>query len=180
MPNTLVSGTPPAAPSSPALHEVEDAIIDFFQHAASLLGAPKSLAGIYGLFFASTTPLCLQDVAERLNLSQGSVSNGLRFLKEHGALKVVPGSQSRREYYAIDLHMRNLIRSFIDQRLNSHLQQGSQQLDAIKSKLRALHTEDDSTLSGSAALSERLDQLEDWHGKTRSLLPLIKTFLAIT
>ena len=173
MPNSA----PPLFTPSP-VREVEDALIDYFQHAADLLGAPRSIAAIYGLFFASTAPLCLQDIAERLDLSQGSVSNGLRFLKELGAITSASGPQPRREYYVIDLQMRNLIRRYLDDRVGVHLAQGAERLGQIKAKLEAAGNNGaDADLRGT--LSERLEQLESWQGKTRALLPMAKAFLAL-
>ena len=58
--------------------EFEVAVVDFFVGAAHLLGVPKSVAAIYGIVFASAAPLSFADIAARLDLSQGSISQGLR------------------------------------------------------------------------------------------------------
>ena len=69
--------------------EFEGGVVAFFTEAAGLLGVPKSVAAIYGLTFASPEPLTFAQIEERLDLSKGSVSQGLRVLREIGALKVV-------------------------------------------------------------------------------------------
>ncbi len=66
----------------------EEAVISFFMESAMLLGIPKSVAAIYGICFASPEPLSFSEINERLDISSGSISQGLRVLREVGALKV--------------------------------------------------------------------------------------------
>ena len=64
----------------------EEAVVDFFVDAADLLGVPKSVAVLYGIVFASPQPLSFADIQARGTLSKGSVSQGLRVLREMGAI----------------------------------------------------------------------------------------------
>lgn len=66
----------------------EESVVSFFVDAADLLGVPKSVAAIYGICFASPEPLSFSEIDDRLELSVGSISQGLRVLKEVGALKI--------------------------------------------------------------------------------------------
>lgn len=68
---------------------VSSAIVAYFVDAAALLGVPKSVAAIYGTCFASSEPLSFSEIQERLDLSAGSISQGLKLLREMGALKIV-------------------------------------------------------------------------------------------
>ena len=52
-----------------------------------LLGLPKSMGEIYGFIFASAEPPTFADIEQKLDLSKGSVSQGLRALRELGAIK---------------------------------------------------------------------------------------------
>lgn len=65
----------------------EEAVVSYFVEAADVLGVPKSVAAIYGICFASPEPLSFSEIDERLDISAGSISQGLKFLKEVGALK---------------------------------------------------------------------------------------------
>ena len=51
-----------------------------------LLGLPKSIGLIYGAVFASSKPVEAGQICKKLRISRGSVSQGLRFLKELGAI----------------------------------------------------------------------------------------------
>ena len=73
----------------------EQAMVGFFTEAAEMLGLPKSVAAIYAVIFASPRPLSFADVETRLQLSKGSVSQGLRFLRQIGAIRAAEGGERR-------------------------------------------------------------------------------------
>ena len=52
-------------------------MVEFFVKAADLLGIPKSVAAIYGICFASPEPLSFADIEARLDISRGSISQGV-------------------------------------------------------------------------------------------------------
>jgi DNA-binding transcriptional regulator GbsR (MarR family) len=169
----------------PAVVAFEIEVVSFFFDAADLLGVPKSVAAIYGLCFASVEPLSLTDINDRLDISIGSISQGLRVLREVGALKVVvppaeltPESVSRgartREHFAPDLELRKLAARFIEQRLEKQLKAGKGRLQTMKSALPSARPASDLK-----ELKARLRQLDTWHNKGMALVPLIKTFLRI-
>ena len=152
----------------------EVALVDFFVRGAELLGAPRSVAAIYGIVFASPEPLSFADVEARLDISKGSVSQGLRVLREIGAIKMVEGNGNRRDYFGPDLELRKLVVRFLDERLQRQLADGTERLKQLGRSVP------DSGAKNTAALRERIRQLKNWHDKTRAVVPVIKTFLALT
>jgi len=86
-------GPPRAAAPSPAETEFEAAVVELFAQAADTLGIPKSVTAIYAVIFASPRPLSFADVEERLQLSKGSVSQGLRVLRDVGAIRAVDANE---------------------------------------------------------------------------------------
>jgi predicted transcriptional regulator len=93
----LLSRRSPAV-TSPALSDAvafEQATVEFFTEAAEVLGLPKSVAMIYAVIFASPRPLSFAEVEDRLQLSKGSVSQGLRFLKQIGAIKAADAKRPK-------------------------------------------------------------------------------------
>jgi HTH-type transcriptional regulator, glycine betaine synthesis regulator len=181
----------------------EEALVGFFVEAADLLGAPKSVAAIYAICFASPEPLGFSEINERLEISSGSISQGLRVLREIGALKIVDPSSGRpvdqsngaeyqsngspevrssgrqalarqRERYEPDLALRKLVLRFIAQRLETQLKSGHDRLDRIAATIPP------SLQSEAKKLKDRLDALQTWHAQARAVLPLVKTFLKLT
>src|SRR5690348_8962856 len=72
-----------------SLNPLELEIIDLFVQVSRLLGQPRSIAEIYGVLFVSVKPLAMDDLIERLRISKGSASQGLKFLRNIGAVKPI-------------------------------------------------------------------------------------------
>ena len=151
----------------------EDAVVDFFVDAADLLGVPKSVAVLYGIVFASPQPLSFAGIQARGTLSKGSVSQGLRVLREMGAIKEVSAPADRSELFTPDLEMRRLIQRFLEQRLEKQLAAGKSRLGDLQRALPSLEK------SHAETLRSRLEQLHSWHEKARALLPIARTFLKL-
>lgn len=152
----------------------ERAVVNFFVEAASLLGVPKSVAAIYGIVFASATPLTFAEIEARLDISKGSISQGLRVLREMGALQEVSAEADRAERFTPDLELRKLVQRFIEHRLQEQLAAGQSRLHGL-SDLIPSHDP-----AQAQDLRKRIKHLQTWHDKARAVLPVIKTFLALT
>ena len=162
-----------AGARAPQTVAFESDVVDFFVSAAELLGVPKSLAAIYGIVFASPVPLSFADIGARLDLSKGSVSQGLRALREVGAIQEVSKPTDPAELFTPDLELRRLIERYLSSRLDPQLKGGRDRLGALEARVALLPAAD------RRLLGPRLKKLQSWHTRTRALLPLIKTFLKI-
>lgn len=150
----------------------EQEMVGFFVDAAEILGVPKSVAAIYGICFASAEPLGFTEIQQRLDISAGSISTGLRVLREIGALKVVVSPLEKRDRYQPDMELRKLAVHFIENRLEKQLKSG-------KTRLKALATAVPE--HGDAAtkeLRDRLKYLQSWQGKAEKLIPLVRVALS--
>lgn len=149
-------------------------VVGFFVSAADVLGVPKSVAAIYGIVFASPQPLSFAEIEARLNVSKGSISQGLRVLREVGALKEVSAAAERSERFAPDLEMRKLVARFIESRVEKQLAAGSERLESLRGAIP------NDSAANSVELKRRLKSLSDWHSKARGLLPLVRGVLRVT
>jgi len=157
---------------TPILSAWETSMIDVFVRAAGLIGLPRSIGEIYGLLFCSPQALSFDELVERLQISKGSVSQGLKVLRQLGAVKLhyVPGS--RRDHYQPELSMKRLVRGFIKDQFEPHLLSGSQRLDNIEALIQEAGDEG----SHAHALS-RLETLRSWQKRTRKLMPIVMAVL---
>ncbi len=151
----------------------EAALVDFFIEAADLLGVPRSVAAIYGIVFASPVPLSFADIEVRLDISKGSISQGLKVLREVGALKEVSAAEDRAERFEPDLEMRKFVGHFLETRLQKQLDSGKDRLGALLKRIPGGNGE-------AATRRVRLKQLQTWNAKARALLPVARTFLKLT
>ncbi|PAW60954.1 MAG: hypothetical protein B9S36_07360, partial [Verrucomicrobiia bacterium Tous-C2TDCM] len=90
------------------LHPVEAEFVRFFVHLATTVGLPRSVGEIFGLLFASATPVAFDEVVSRLGISKGSASQGLRLLTKIGAVSQVYIQRDRRSFYEAETRMRQL------------------------------------------------------------------------
>ncbi len=148
-------------------------MIDSFVRAASLIGLPRSIGEIYGCLYCSPEPLSFDDIAERLEISRGSVSGGLKTLRQLGAIKIhyVPGS--RKDYYEPELSMERLVRGFIKDQFTPHLESSAERLDAVEAELA---NEPDPARRAHGL--QRLNTLRSWRRRAERLLPLALAVLA--
>lgn len=151
----------------------EEQVVAFFVDAAEMLGVPKSVAAIYGVVFASPLPLSFADIEDRLDISKGSISQGLRVLREMGALKEVSAASDRAELFKPDLELRKLVARFLENRLERQLQMGSTRLVALGKNVPGAGAE-------AAELRRRLKSVSDWHSKARGILPIVRGVLKVT
>jgi DNA-binding transcriptional regulator GbsR (MarR family) len=147
--------------------------VEFFGEAVQLFGVPTSVGAIYGLLFASQEPLSFSDIFERLEMSKGSVSQGLNFLRTLGAVHAVTPSDAngRREYFEPELGLRKLMRGVLDERVGSMARRSTERL----TRLRALA---DAAKNGERKFrSGRVRQLETWQRRLKAVLPVLGALL---
>ncbi|MEM9025836.1 MAG: hypothetical protein AAGB06_02755 [Verrucomicrobiota bacterium] len=144
-------------------------VIDFFVRAADLLGMPRSYGEIYGLLYSSETPLQLSEVVELLGISKGSASQGLRALRQFGAVKTVFVPGERRDYYEAELHLKRMASGFLRDQINPHLESGAERIGHITKLLE----NEKETLQDPEAMLSKVEKLESWHKRARQLIPLI-------
>lgn len=153
--------------SHPKLSPLESEIIDFFVQLSALLGQPRSFAEIYGLLFISPRPLTMDDLIERLELSKGSASQGLKFLREFGAVQEVEVAGDRRTYYEAVAELRNLATRFLRDQFAPHLDGGMARLDRIAALAKKVPGPDRSQVQA------RVGMLQSWGKRGKLFLPLV-------
>ena len=158
----------------PAVVGFETAVVSFFVDAAEILGIPKSLAAIYGICFASADPLSFADIEQKLDISKGSISQGLRVLRGVGALKEVSCDADRVELFEPDIELRKLILHYLEQRVEKQLEAGKKRIREIKASIPR------NDPRASKNIIARVKSLDAWHTKSRAILPLIKGALRVT
>ena len=158
----------PSSDPVPRIFDLESELILFFVNAAQAIGLPKSYGEIYGLYYASDEPLTLDEVIERLQISKGSASQGIRFLKSINALNTVYHPGDRRDHHIAESSLRRIADGLIQQKIAPQLQEGAQRLKALKSEYPTADLK---------PLKEKLNNIESWSKKANLLLPFVSKFL---
>ena len=162
----------PAKHPAMAVSPLEAEVIGFFVQVCRALGQPRSLAEIYGLLFISARPLAMDDLIERLGLAKGTASQGLRFLRNFGAIRMVYVSGSRRVHYEAVAELRNLASRFLRDQIVPHLDSGLERLELIGRLAKQLPADE------RVRVGRRVALLESWGKKGRKFLPVLAKLLA--
>lgn len=173
-----LQATPEEAGTSepnPALNGIEISVIELFVSVVRMLGIPKSVAEIYGLLFISPAPLPLDTVMERLRISKGSTSQGLKFLRSLGAIKSVYVAGDRRDHYAAEIELKKLVHGFLKGEVEPRLESGESRLGRLRDMAAVL--KNDNEAGRGEFYESRIAKLAQWHGRGNELIPLLNTLL---
>ena len=157
----------------PELTRFEVSTIDLFVRTARLFGVSKSIGEIYGLLFISVSPLPLDIIRNRLKMSSGSASQGLRLLRTVGAVRMayVPGD--RRDHFLVETNLRKITTGLLREKVEPNLISHEERLQQIAGLLQELPSD------SRTEIESRLKILENWRKRARELLPLMMKGLEI-
>lgn len=158
---------PPASISA-----IDERLVSFFIDGVRMLGMPKSVGEIFGVLYASPKPLTMLDLVNRLGISKGSASQGLKMLRTLGAVREVNYHDDRKTYFEADVELKKLVGGFIREEIRPHLQSGQKKLKALEKELPKI-----SEPELREFYEERIKRLERWSGKANLVLPLLQKFL---
>jgi len=177
----LPNGRLAKPPLSPLPSEYESGLVAIFADLAELFGNPKSYGEIFGLLFAHEEPLTMEEIAQRLDISQGSISQGLRQLESFGAVVKERNNGTRQALYTAKLEMKLLIAGFLKERVIPRLESTEARVKALRTSLNShpssLNSSFRSQPSSLASMRFRLNRLAKWHRSARTLLPIARKIL---
>ena len=154
-------------PAPARLTPVEAEIITLFVQLCHALGQPHSVGEIYGLLFISARPLALDDLMEHLDMSKGSASMGLKFLRNAGAVKITYMPGDRRLHYEAVAELRHLTARFVRDQILPYLDSGLSRLEHINGMVKQLPPQEREHVSA------RVTMLQSWEKKGRKFLPMV-------
>jgi len=182
-PDLPASGTRNPGDRAALTPEFEAECVAFFVEVVQVFGVPPSVGQIYGLLYASPMPLSFSDIVERLEISKGSASQGLQFLRSVGAVRSVeedppsalrpPSSETdakRRDYYEPELSLRKLMSGVLQERVAPLAATGADRV----ARLRELAGRDGESKN---FYLDRVRQLEIWRRRLKTVLPVLTALL---
>jgi len=167
--NAFSLNNPDLSETTEGLDEWESAVIDLFLNAANSFGLPKSYGQIYGLLFCRDQALSMDEVMDLLQISKGSASQGLRALRQLGAVSSTFAPGDRKERFVAEIRLRKLVSGFLREQADPHLDKGMSRLKQIEELLEGAGSKD-SQIRG----TRRHEILSGWHRQMSRLLPWVK------
>ena len=170
MASLQVASAPTRSADDPLLG-LQREMAGIFADIADLFGNPSSLGSIYGLLFASPDPLSMEEVVERLGISAGTASQGLRRLVEMQAILPQKGNGERVTRYLAKLELRPFVAMFLEQQLMPRIGRSAERVEALKRNLPSIPD------ASRRELETRLERASKWHRRAKTFLPVIRRFL---
>jgi DNA-binding transcriptional regulator GbsR (MarR family) len=122
---------------------------------------------LYGLLFVSPRPLSMADLSGRLRLSKGATSQGLKFLRNLGAVRGVYVDGDRRDHFVAETELRKLMDGFLREQVRPHLKSGGERLERMRGLANQLSGPDQSWYA------ERAERLQRWQSRAERMLPFV-------
>ena len=113
----------------------------------------------------------MDTLIERLNLSKGSASQGLKYLQDLGAVRTVYVAGERRTHYEAVAELRKLAGRFLRQQILSHFEDSDTRLDRIAAQTQKLSDEQ------RKHINERIKLLRRWERTGQRILPFVLKML---
>ena len=150
-----------------ALPELELHAIELFIRLARLFGLSKSIGEIYGFLFVCPTPVPLDVIREKLRMSNGSASQGLRLLRSVGAVKTayIPGD--RRDHYVVETGLATIASGFLREKIAPNISSQADRLARIFTLLAEMPA------PHRTLVEARLQILEAWRRQAWAVLPKV-------
>lgn len=150
-----------------ALSELEVDTIDIFVRFAHMFGVSNSIGEIYGLLFVAPGPVPFDYVREKLKMSNGSASQGLRLLRTLGAVKLAYVAGDRRDHYVAETGLRKLVAGFLRERIAPNFSGHEERLARLSELLEQMPKHE------GTILQQRIKTLHDWRQQAKAVLPRV-------
>ena len=156
--------------SETKLNQIETEFVTYFSNVVKVFGLPKSVGEIYGLLYASPAPLSMMDLIEKLGMSKGSASQGLKILRLINA--VVEVADGRRTLYTANIELKSLISGI----LREHVQPI---FSSTKEKVKELSSiaEHADSPELKSFYKSRISKLATWRRRGGFVIPIISRVL---
>jgi DNA-binding transcriptional regulator GbsR (MarR family) len=123
------------------LEAVHESTVAGLGRLAGFFGFSDVMGRLYGTLLLSPEPLSLDELAEDLQISKGSVSMNMRSIERWGMAKEVWVRGERKKYYMAESDMWTVIRNVLSGREMREVQLALHVLDDSVGKLRAAEDE---------------------------------------
>jgi DNA-binding transcriptional regulator GbsR (MarR family) len=144
-----------------SLTAVNDSTVAGLGRLARFFGFSEVMGRLYGTLLMDPEPLSLDDLADTLRISKGSVSMNMRALERWGMATEVWMRGERKKYYQAESDLWQVIRNVLDSRERREVQMALQVLSESVEKLQAAEeklTPEEQELS--KYYLERIDDLQ--------------------
>jgi DNA-binding transcriptional regulator GbsR (MarR family) len=115
----------------------------------------------------------MDDIMARTSMSLGAASQGLKLLREFGAVRTVYIPGARKDHYLASGELSRFATSYIEEELLPRMRTAQERIKRMERMMQSL-PEADRQLP-----AERIDRLKYWLGKGQKVVPWLVRFLKL-
>ncbi|GAH46019.1 unnamed protein product, partial [marine sediment metagenome] len=125
---------------------------------------------LYAILFLSNQPLCLDDMAETLEISKGNASVNIRELEKLGVVRKVWVKGSRRDFYEAELDLEKLIKNGIVAAAKRRMDMILETIDATENLVRKVKGMNGEERKTAELYLKRLQSVKEIHRFAEEML----------
>ena len=118
------------------IEEIRHSFVESMGRISKFWGFNRLMGQLYGLLYLSPEPMTLDQLAEGLKVSKGSVSTNIRAIERWGMVEKVWVKADRRDYYKAETRFLDIVVKILQERekkeFDSALRTVSESLESIK------------------------------------------------
>lgn len=140
------------------LLDSQDRFIASWGRMGSVWGISRTMAEVHALLYITGSPMCTDEIMDRLGVSRGNVSMSVRSLLEWGVIEKVRLPGDRKEYFQAEQDVWSMLRAIARERIKREVDPLLDALDDIGELAPQLGTHAPQDIK---ALHKRLDEVRD-------------------
>lgn len=153
--------------------DYEREVIELAVRYGRLIGLSRSVCAVYGLLFCSMEPLSMEVISQKLQISLGSTSQGLKALRGLNAVSVVYQPGQRKDYFKAEFNFRSIVTKFLNEEIQPQLANTQSALERIEISSVCLEKEKQ------AILKERISIMRKLNKRAGQIIPAISKILSL-
>lgn len=163
---------------SDKLIQAQDVFLSKINQICSKFGLNNIMAQLYALLYLQNKTMSLDEMADRLKISKGSVSVNIRVLERYGAVRKAWVKGSRRDYYEAETDISKVIMDRVKSLVQGRLLEME---DMVESSYKALSSASvNNNLKDSESIKifeKRLIELKSLKSKAEALFNVLNSGL---
>ena len=127
------------------IDKIKDNFIDGMGRISKFWGFSRLMGQLYGLLYLSPKPMTLDQLAEGLMVSKGSVSTNIRAIERWGMVEKVWVKADRKDYYRAETKFMDIVVKILEEREKKEFDAALRTVSACLSEIKSLPASDETT-----------------------------------
>ena len=145
-------------------------VLELFSQFSKVLGYPKSIGEIYGILYLAGESMSMGDIVEKMHISLGSVSQGLKVLKSLEAISVRHCDTVRKDLFTAETDFGRFLSCFLKDRILPGIQELRETIERIRRQAAR-------DLGSEPSVAKRIDGIREIYALLAELVPAAKVVL---